>query len=98
MVAVRQVLLGAAVLLVAMLRGGCAEWTEEKCAEGIANIATEARACQEQAAGAGREISGQIVRGEPVCSEVSGREADLALGVRPVAQSHADARATRSVA
>ncbi len=74
----------SATLLVALLRGGCAAWTEEQCAEGIANIATEARACQEQAAGAGREISGEMVRGEPVCSEVSAREVDLVLLKRPV--------------
>lgn len=68
--AVRQLLLSPVVLLVA-LRGGSAVWTEEQCADGIANIATEARSCQEQAAGAGRDISGELVRGEPVCSEVS---------------------------
>ena len=72
-------LLTAAVLVVALLRGGCAAWTEEQCAQGIANIATEARGCQEQAAGAGWEISGEMVRGEPACSEVSVREADLVL-------------------
>ena len=86
MVAARWVVLGA-VLLVAIPRDGCAEWTEQECAEGIANIATEARACQEQAAGAGREISGQMVRGEPVCSEVSARKAVLRC-VGEVAQSH----------
>ena len=59
------------VLLFVALGGGSAEWTEEQCTAGIANIATEARACQEQAAGAGREISGELVRGEPVCSQVS---------------------------
>ena len=60
---------------------GFAEWTEDQCTAGIANIATEARACQEQAAGAGREISGELVRGEPVCSRcgsgLCGRVADL---------------------
>ena len=61
------------VLLFVTLGAHCgfAEWTEEQCTAGIGNIATEARACQEQAAGAGREISGELVRGEPVCSQVS---------------------------
>lgn len=75
---VRQLLLSTATLLVA-LHGGSAEWTEEQCAAGIANIATEARACQERAAGAGWDISGELVRGEPVCSAVSPGEAVLVL-------------------
>lgn len=64
----RLVLGGAAVL--ATLGGATATWSEAECAQGIANIAEQARACQEQAAGAGRDISGELVTGDPVCSQV----------------------------
>jgi hypothetical protein len=65
-----HVLLEIMIVVSLLLGAASAEWTQEQCETGIGNIATEARKCQEQAAGAGRDISGELIQGDPACSEV----------------------------